>query len=150
MGKNIVFASHRIKFRLRNQQKLIRWINSVIKNEKSAAGEISIVFCSDNYLLRLNRDFLNHDYYTDIITFSETGNKLSGEIYISIDRIKENSKTFAVPFTQELNRVIIHGVLHLLGYNDKLPEEKRQMTNKENWCLSLLNVSRGTLGKPRR
>ena len=151
MDKKILFSSHRIRFRLSNQQQLRSWIESIAKKEGAALEQLSFVFCSDNYLLRINRDFLNHDYFTDIITFDLGSKKrLSGEIYISIDRVRENAETFQVPFNEELHRVIIHGVLHLLGYGDKSPQQKRRMTNKENWCLSLRHVPRGTAGASKK
>ena len=151
MDKKILFSSHRIKFRFSQQRKISDWITSVVQQEDSAIEHLSFIFCSDNYLLGINRDFLQHDYYTDIITFGLGSKKLlNGEIYISIDRIRENAKTFKVPVQEELHRVIIHGVLHLLGYSDKSPKQKRQMTDKENWCLSLRHVSRGTAGVAKR
>jgi probable rRNA maturation factor len=151
MDKKIQFSSHRIKFRLSQQRHLSAWISSVVQKENSAIETLSFIFCSDNYLLGINRDFLQHDYYTDIITFDlGTRKLLNGEIYISIDRIRENAKTFMVPLQEELHRVIIHGVLHLLGYSDKSAKQKRQMTDKENWCLSLRHVSRGTVGVAKR
>lgn len=151
MDKKILFSSHRIKFRLSQQRKISDWITSVVQQEHSAIEHLSFIFCSDNYLLGINRDFLQHDYYTDIITFGLGSKKLlHGEIYISIDRIRENAKTFEVPVQEELHRVIIHGVLHLLGYSDKSPKQKRMMTDKENWCLSLRHVSRGTVGVAKR
>ena len=151
MDKKILFSSHRIKFRLSNQQQLRSWIESIAKKEGAVVEQLSFVFCSDNYLLRINQDFLNHDYFTDIITFDLGSKKrLSSEIYISIDRVRENAETFQVPFKEELHRVIIHGVLHLLGYGDKSPQQKHRMTNKENWCLSLRHVPRGTAGASKK
>ena len=112
------------------------WIKNSILNEGKQSGEISFVFCSDDYLLDINRQYLDHDYYTDIITFDYVeGNLISGDIFISIDRVKENADVFKVSFENELNRIIIHGVLHLLGYKDKDSKQKEVMTGKEDYYL---------------
>lgn len=119
--------------------KLKSWINSTIKEEGMKPGELSFIFCSDEYLLEINKQYLEHDYFTDIITFDYVENKnISGDIFISVDRITENANTYQVSFFDELNRIIIHGVLHLLGYKDKDPDEKRLMTEKEDYFLSQL------------
>jgi rRNA maturation RNase YbeY len=113
------------------------WINSVIKEEKKKAGDLNFIFCSDEYLLRINQQYLKHDYYTDIITFDYvTGSVISGDIFISAERVKENAEVYHVSFNDELNRIIIHGILHLMGYTDKEPEYKRLMTEKEDYFLS--------------
>ena len=118
-------------------QNIDRWIENTILSEKKKAGEISFIFCSDDYLLEINKEHLNHDYYTDVITFDYVvDDEISGDIFISIDRIKENAKEFTVSFTDELNRIMIHGVLHLLGYKDKEKDEKELMTKKEDEYLS--------------
>lgn len=113
------------------------WIKNTIINEGQTLGEISFIFCSDDYLLDINRQYLDHDYYTDIITFDyvERG-IISGDIFISVDRVRENANAYKVTFENELNRILIHGVLHLLGYQDKEPEEKELMTAKEDYYLS--------------
>ncbi|MEI9919344.1 MAG: rRNA maturation RNase YbeY [Bacteroidota bacterium] len=134
----IEFSSHRTSFKLPNPKKTSAWIEKVVKTEKSKIGSLSYVFCSDNYLLRINQDYLDHDTLTDIITFdyTEPGAKsLEGEIYISIQRVRENSKKLGVDFSQELHRVMIHGVLHLLGYGDKSPKEKAEMRRMEEKYL---------------
>ena len=114
------------------------WIKSAAVNENKKVGEIQYIFCSDVYLLKINKKFLDHDYYTDIVTFDyDEKNIISGDIYISIDRVKENAKIFEVDFNNELLRVIIHGILHLIGYNDKSDIEKNIMRNKENYYLSI-------------
>lgn len=109
--------------------------------EGSSAGEITVIFCSDAYLLNMNKAFLKHHYLTDIITFdnSEEG-VIAGELYISVDRVKENAIKYSVRFKQELMRVMIHGVLHLLGYHDKSKEERKQMRAKENHYLSFFEI----------
>jgi rRNA maturation RNase YbeY len=122
------------------QKSIIRtWIRKAIKKEKCSTGNLSFNFCSDKYLLQVNRDHLDHDYYTDIITFDFTENRMiSGDIYISIDRVKDNAKKECKTISNELSRVIIHGVLHLCGYKDKKPADARLMRQKEDYYLSLL------------
>jgi len=118
------------------------WIKQVISIEEKRVGDISFIFCSDEYLLDVNRKYLNHDYYTDIITFDDVeGNVINGDIFISVDRVKENSNEFRTSFENEIHRIIIHGVLHLLGYKDKAPKDKRLMTEKEDLYLKLFNDS---------
>lgn len=118
---------------------LTSWINSVCSKEDHALEHLSIIICSDEFLLNMNRDHLNHDYYTDIITFdlSEESDLIEGELYISIDRIRENASTLSISEIDELHRVIIHGVLHLIGYTDKTEKEKKIMRSKEDASLSL-------------
>ena len=122
---------------LQNRTNLKRFIARLCKTEKQVAGEISFVFCSDAYLLNINRQFLKHDTFTDIISFdyTEPEQPLKGEIYISVDRIKENALKLGVSFSQEIHRVIFHGVLHLCGYKDKLKADKVLMTAKEDFYL---------------
>lgn len=140
MSSSISFHSEDVDFQLENEQKLIDWINSTIKQEEKSATEITYVFCSDEYLYQMNLDYLNHDTYTDIITFDYTENSfVSGDIFISIDRVKENAIKFNTTFLNELSRVIIHGVLHLVGYKDKTTEQKQVMRSKEDFYLTLLN-----------
>lgn len=115
------------------------WVISTAKNEGFSVGELSFIFCDDKYLHKINLEFLNHDTLTDIITFDYSSeDEIAGEIYISIDRVNENAKSFNQDTAQEIRRIIIHGVLHLFGYKDKSPEEKTQMTSKEDYYLSLL------------
>ncbi len=128
-----------ISFSLKEKIKVKNWILKILKQEGKIAGAISFLFCSDGYLLGINRQFLQHDFYTDIITFDYSEkNKIEGEIFISIDRVKENAKTFKQPFERELMRTIVHGILHLSGYADKSPKDKKLMTAKENEVLELL------------
>ena len=125
-----------------NKKYLNSCINYLILNELKEIGEISVVFCSDDYLLKMNEQYLNHDYYTDIITFDYVENSLiSGDLFISIDRVKENAIKFAAPFIKELYRVVFHGVLHLVGYKDKTSEEKAEMRNKEDFYLKMVDFS---------
>jgi len=122
-------------------RKLIRnWLDYVVSNEQHKLGEIGIIFCSDDYLLKINKEFLNHDYYTDIVTFNYVeGNIISGDIFISLDRIIENAKEYNVEFENELLRIIVHGILHLLGFDDKGEILKNEMTIKENQYLECIS-----------
>ncbi|WP_167611199.1 rRNA maturation RNase YbeY [Maribellus sediminis] len=116
---------------------LLLHLNSLIKNELKKTGDISVVFCSDEYLLEMNKEYLNHDYYTDIITFDYVeGETISGDLFISLDRVKENAAKFEISVLKELYRVVFHGTLHLVGYNDKSEEEQQIMRQKENYYLS--------------
>ena len=118
-----------------NQNK--KWLNQVISNEAKEEGDITYIFCNDDYLLEKNIRFLNHNTLTDVITFDYCeGNTVSGDIFISIERVKENSEVFKVDFLTELNRVMVHGLLHLLGYKDKTKRESNIMRKKENYYLS--------------
>lgn len=120
-----------------NKRKTYNWIKQTIEKEKKTIGTISIIFTTKKELLKINKKYLKHNYNTDIITFSYNDNNLiSGDLFISLPQIKENSKTYNVTFKQELLRVIIHGVFHLLGYNDKTEKEKITMRKKENIALS--------------
>lgn len=133
---NISFVVEEIKFSFPDKLKIKQWIKNTIKEEGSRVGDIAIIFCSDEYLLNINNQYLQHDYYTDIITFdySEEG-VVSGDLMISIDRVKENATIQNTTFEDELHRVIIHGVLHLLGYKDKTAKEEKQMRGKEDAYL---------------
>jgi probable rRNA maturation factor len=135
----IRFFSEGIPFKIDSPRKNVSWIKEVARREKKTIKEINYIFCSDGYLLQLNQGFLNHKTLTDIITFdnSEGKNGLEGEIYISIERVQENALKFNTEFEDELHRVMIHGVLHLIGYKDKKPSEKALMRKKEEACLSL-------------
>jgi len=116
-----------------------KWIEEVVIHEGFQLGDISIILCSDEYLLTINKEYLSHDYYTDIITFDYTENNvISGDLFISGDRVEENAKEYNISFLHELNRVIIHGVLHLCGYKDKTIGEKQEMRNKEDEMLSFI------------
>jgi probable rRNA maturation factor len=136
---SIHFFNEDITYSVTKPRKTASWIKAVIKKEKATLSEINYVFCSDKYLLTLNQQFLRHNTLTDIITFNTSDQKgvLSADIYISIDRVKENTEKFNVLFQDEIHRVMIHGVLHLLGFKDKKPAEKALMRKKEEACLSL-------------
>lgn len=122
------------------KRKLLKaFLLDLIVNEKKKLSSLNIIFCSDEYLLEINKSYLNHNYYTDIITFDlghPTSNKIYGEIYISVDTVRSNAKRFSNSIKIELHRVIFHGVLHLCGYNDKTEQEQEQMTVKENFYLN--------------
>lgn len=123
---------------LKNRKKLKNFIFEQVILEKKTPVSLSFVFCSDKEVLKINQTYLNHDYYTDIITFdlSEFKSKsIEGEIYISVDRVKENAQTYKNSLSTELHRIIFHGVLHLCGFNDKTQKEKKRMTAKENEWL---------------
>lgn len=136
----IRFSVQDVHFELENEQNLKKWISDVVLRRGKAVGNISYLFCDDNYLLGVNRQYLNHDTYTDIITFDYVvGNLVSGDIMISVDRVGENAEKFGVPFEQELHRVVIHGVLHLLGQGDKTDSEAAEMRRLENEALALWN-----------
>ncbi|MDP2890961.1 MAG: rRNA maturation RNase YbeY [Bacteroidota bacterium] len=124
------------------KRKITSWIKETVISEGKTLGDISFVFCSDDYLLEVNKQYLNHDYFTDIITFDyvEDG-VISGDIFISCDRVKENASAFKTGFENELLRIVIHGVLHLLGYKDKSKKDKLLMTQKEDFYLALLSKS---------
>lgn len=136
----IRFSVQDVHFELENEQNLKKWISNVVLRRGKAVGNISYLFCDDNYLLGVNRQYLNHDTYTDIITFDYVvGNLVSGDIMISVDRVGENAEKFGVLFEQELHRVVIHGVLHLLGQGDKTDSEAAEMRRLENEALALWN-----------
>lgn len=135
------FFSEYDGFHLANEVLLNRWIDEVIKKHGKKMGKITYLFCSDERIIEDNVSFLNHDTYTDIITFDYVeGDSVSGDILISLDRVGENASYFDVPFEQELHRVIIHGVLHLLGFKDKTDQEASQMRCKEEESLKLLSM----------
>lgn len=137
---SIVFRSEKISFTLKKKSLIEKWVASVIEKEKKFVGEIHFVFCSDKFLHALNKKYLYHNTLTDIITFDYSlKKKLIGEIYISIDRVKENAKKFESEFENELHRVMIHGVLHLCGYKDKTKQQKEKIRKKENECLKIIS-----------
>lgn len=122
------------KFKAQNN----KWLKLVAESEIKKIGDIAIVFCSDNYILDVNIKYLQHDYFTDIITFDYCeGKVLSGDLFISIDSVRENAELYGAEFAEELNRVIVHGVLHLIGYDDHTEEEQKVMREKENYYLSV-------------
>jgi len=137
----IHFFSENVSFKLQNKKELKIWLKSIIETEGKKARQINVVFCSDAFLFNLNTTFLQHDTFTDIITFpysEPTDKNISGEIYISIERVEENASLFKASFSNETHRVMAHGILHLIGYKDKTKAEKTNMRAKEDLYLSLL------------
>ena len=127
-------------FELKSEILLKNWIENVVADDDFSIGEINYIFCDDDYLHKLNVEFLQHDTLTDIISFDNTlGKLISGDIYISVERVRDNAKDFKVSFLDELHRVMIHGVLHYMGYKDKSEKEKIKMRNAENTALLSIN-----------
>lgn len=134
------FHSEDISFELNKKPAIISWLSYSITNENKSPGEISYIFCSDEFLHKMNVEHLNHDTLTDIITFDYCEDDIiHGEMFISIDRIKDNANDFGVPFENELHRVMVHGVMHLCGYKDKTTEDQNVMSAKEDFYLNLRN-----------
>jgi probable rRNA maturation factor len=133
----IQFFAEDVEYDLPNPTKAKRWLKFVIESEGFSLNQLNYIFCSDEYLLNMNREHLQHDYYTDIITFdtSDEEKQVEGEIYISTDRVKENAQSLDVEFDEELRRVIVHGVLHLVGYSDDNESSKSKMSQKEDFYL---------------
>ena len=142
MPAKINFFVEEIDFKLKNKKILRDWIEQTLLAEKRILKEINFIFCSDAYLLKINLEYLQHDTYTDIITFdnSETTEEILSDIFISVERVAENALSFQTPFLQELHRVMIHGVLHLAGYKDKTAKDVKTMRSKENFYLSSLRL----------
>lgn len=130
-----------IKFEFKNRLLNNKWLRLVAESEIKKLGDINIIFCSDNYILDVNMKYLQHDYFTDIITFDYCeGDVISGDLFISIDSVKENSVFYNTEFADELNRVMVHGVLHLIGYNDHCDKDIKLMRSKEDYYLSVRKV----------
>lgn len=122
--------------------KMETWFEDVVSRETKTLGDVCLIFCSDDFLLEINQQHLNHDYFTDIVTFDYTfENEVSGDLFISVDRIRENASDFGVTFEEELHRVCIHGILHLCGYKDKTEADELLMRQKENEALTLLSFT---------
>jgi probable rRNA maturation factor len=135
---NIQFNSEKIKFKLSNQKQTSKWLADVCAAEKRKLESLNYIFCSDEFLFGLNKKYLKHSTFTDILSFDYSeGDSIDGEIYISIPRVRENAKSFGQPFQTELRRVMVHGLLHFLGYPDKTSAQKAKMRKKEEACLSL-------------
>jgi probable rRNA maturation factor len=133
------FYNQDISFKLPHPRKTTLWIKSVIRKEGFGLNQVNYIFCSDEHLRKMNIQYLNHKTYTDIITFdnSDEEGEIEGDIFISIERIEDNSKKLKTHFREELLRVLIHGILHLAGYSDKSPRKKAEMRRKENEYLAL-------------
>ena len=127
-----------------NEELVVKWLDESVRSLGFVIGELSFIFCSDEYLKEINVKYLNHDFFTDVITFDYSKEKLLfGDVYVSTDRVKENAKTYSSSFNKELFRVIIHGVLHLCGFNDKTKKEKTLIRSKENEALSTIDWKSG-------
>ena len=125
-------------FKLKGKTRIKQWLKLVAESEIFTLGNVSVIFCSDNYILDVNQRYLEHDYFTDIITFDYCeGDRLSGDLFISVDSVKENSLEYGTEFKDELNRVIVHGILHLIGYDDHTDEDVMTMREKENYYLDI-------------
>jgi rRNA maturation RNase YbeY len=134
----MISFNYELDFQLQSEEQVSKWLSRVIQLEQYKEGEINYIFCDDEYLHKLNVEFLNHDTLTDIISFDySVGNELHGDIFISIDRVKDNAEDFDEAFTQEIKRVMVHGVLHYCGYKDKSETEAKIMRDKENHYLNL-------------
>ena len=140
MSLEINFFKEEVKFKLSKKEKLVELFSYIISKEKRINGTINFIFCKDKYLLKINKQYLKHDTLTDIITFEfyDENRKLTSDIYISIERVKENAEVFKTEFKDELNRVMIHGILHLVGHKDKTKEDKIKMFEMENKYLKQL------------
>ncbi|CAN5466337.1 rRNA maturation RNase YbeY [soil metagenome] len=136
----IRFFNEDVPYKLTQKQATRQWLKQQAEGEGYTVGDLNYIFCSDDYVLQVNRDYLQHDYYTDIITFdqSEEDDKLEGDIFISVDRVADNAQQLGISAEQEMRRVLAHGMLHLCGYGDKTDEEAAQMRAKEEeWMASL-------------
>jgi probable rRNA maturation factor len=138
----IHYFSEEIDFSLENKQHINKWLSGLILSNGYELSALNYIFCSDEYLLQINKEHLDHDYYTDIITFdnSEMPEEIESDVFISIDRVKENAQNQDISFMEELHRVMVHGLLHLFGQHDKTEEDKKVMREKEDLCLSLLKI----------
>lgn len=136
--ESIHFFTEDTTYQLRQRTEIRSWLKSIAKKEKYSILELNYIFCSDEYLLQINNDFLDHDYYTDIITFdnSEVKGKIEGDIFVSIDRVRDNAQQQKTSLKDELHRVLAHGLLHLTGYKDKTSEESKTMRKKEDTALA--------------
>ncbi|MCQ2175967.1 MAG: rRNA maturation RNase YbeY [Bacteroidales bacterium] len=137
----IRYFTEDIKFEFKDKLSNNRWLRLVASSEVKKLGDINIIFCSDNYILDVNMKYLQHDYFTDIITFDYCeGNVLNGDLFISVDSVRENASYYGTEFPDELKRVMVHGILHLIGYDDHSEEDIKVMRSKEDYYLSLRNV----------
>jgi probable rRNA maturation factor len=136
----INFFSEDTNYELSNQQQYVDWIFSFVKSHNKSVGDLNYIFCSDSFILDINKEHLKHDYFTDIITFNyNEGDSISGDVFISVDTVAVNAKDYKVTFANELTRVIAHGALHLIGFNDKTEEDQNEMTRQEDICISGFN-----------
>lgn len=143
MPTKIHFFEEETIFKLKNKKHLRNWIEQTIVAENHTLKEINFIFCSDDYLLKINQDFLQHNTFTDIVTFDNSikEKEIVSDIFISVERVTENALLYNIPLAEELHRVMIHGTLHLLGYKDKSVKEKKLMTDRENFYISNMSAS---------
>jgi probable rRNA maturation factor len=139
-AREVMYHFEDVEFELQNDNKITSWLLATAVLEGKTIQELTYIFCSDEYLLQMNKEHLQHDYYTDVITFAYSGNPIAGDIFISTDRVKENAQQLSISFEQELHRVMVHGLLHLAGYLDKTPKHKAIMTSKEDFYLKNLSI----------
>ncbi|MBT8189620.1 MAG: rRNA maturation RNase YbeY [Saprospiraceae bacterium] len=138
MDKEVIaFYCEDVDFSLEDKDNLREWLLEVVRTENKTISSLDYIFCSDQHLLEINKKYLDHDYYTDIITFPLNTDPIESNVFISIDRVKENAQLYNQSFIDELHRVIVHGLLHMIGYNDKTQEDEFQMREKENSYLQL-------------
>ena len=143
----IRYCSEVMKFDVKSKSLNNKWLKFVAESEIRKIGDINIIFCSDSYILDVNMKYLQHDYFTDIITFDYCeGNVLSGDLFISIDSVRDNASFYGTEFSEELNRVMVHGVLHLIGYDDHTDSEQKMMRSKEDYYLSQIPAVCGIAG----
>ncbi len=137
----MISFNYELEFTLENESVIADWLSKVIISENKKEGDINYIFCDDDYLLEINQQYLDHDTLTDIISFDySVGNELHGDIFISIDRVRENAVDFNVSFEDELNRVLVHGVLHYCGFKDKTEEDEKAMRIKEDEKIKMFHV----------
>ena len=140
----IRFLTHDIPMPEFDTQRAVVWLRAVAADYGFAVGNLNYIFCSDEHILEVNRQFLSHDYFTDVITFDySTRSTLAGDVFISVDTVASNAEQFGCSFQDELHRILVHGLLHLTGQNDKQPDDKQEMTRKENQALRKLKIERG-------
>lgn len=137
VDRSILFYSEGIDFTIQSEDEVKQWLQIIVKQEEKELDYVNYIFLTDEALLLKNKEFLNHDYYTDIISFQMEQHPIAGDIFISIDRVKENANTYGISFMSELLRVISHGMLHFIGFGDKTEEEIKEMRAKEDYYLKL-------------
>ncbi|HPT08898.1 MAG TPA: rRNA maturation RNase YbeY [Bacteroidales bacterium] len=145
MKGKIQFFTENVRFNIKRKNEIRQWLHGVIEKEGGQCGTLTYIFCNDEYLSNLNNRFLKHTTLTDILTFQTNGKEeaIAGEIFISVDRVTENAEKYHVNFEEELRRVMVHGVLHLLGYKDKMKDEKVKMRQKEDCYLGMFPTFKG-------
>jgi len=137
----MISFNYETEFELQNEPDFSKWLSSVILSENKKEGEINYIFCDDNYLLEINQQYLDHDTLTDIISFDySVGNEINGDIFVSVERVKENASDYKVTFHEEIQRVLVHGILHYCGYKDKTESDERIMRSKEEEKMKMFHV----------